>query len=169
MGEINIWNLRAEYWGDVEDVKRIDFRNQKVELEDSGWTDFSSVTFVADSDYEIEEEISRRVNEKLKEEKEYLRNKFDEVSRKESELNMKLKNVESKDRILNELVENERHKFADFVVTTVNNLNSIVDDVYRQSLVANRNEEMKKPTPEYVKYESKVFDREMMKAIEEGK
>ena len=48
-------------------------------------------------------------------------------------------------------------------------MNKIIDDVYRQSQVVNRNEEMKKPTPDYIKYESKVFDREMIKAIEEDK
>lgn len=169
MAEINIWNLRAEYWGDVEDVKRIDFRNQKVELGESGWMDFNAVTFVVDNNYDLENEISSRVDEKLKAEKEYLRNKLDDVSRKESELKIKVKNVEIKDAVLRELVVKEKQKFEEYVATTINNMNRIIDDVYRQSQVANRNEEMKKPTPDYVKYESKVFDREMMKAIEEGK
>ncbi len=34
--EINIWGIRAEHWGELESIKRIDFSNQKVELEESG-------------------------------------------------------------------------------------------------------------------------------------
>ena len=169
MEDMNIWNLRAEYWGDEEEIKRIDFRNQKVELEESGWMDFNAVTFSMKHDYDLENEINKRVEGKLKEEKEYLQNKLNDVVRKESELNVKMKHLENKDNILKELLVKERQKFDEYVVSTVNNMNKIIDDVYRQSQVVSRNEDMKKPTPDYVKYESKVFDREMMRAIGEEK
>lgn len=91
MEDMNIWNLKAEYWGDEEDIKRIDFRNEKVELEESGWVDFNAVTFSMKHNYDLDNEINKRVEGKLKEEKEYLQNKLNDVVRKESELDMKIK------------------------------------------------------------------------------
>lgn len=172
MRDINIWSLKAEYWGDKEDIKRIDFNNQKVELADNGWTDIKDVEFSLDDSYDYyarEREIQDRVDEKLRSEKSLLEAKMRVLKEKEAELEDKLKRIQLKESILKDLVVQERHKFEEYVTSTINNMNKIIDDVYRQSQVANRNEELKKPTPDYIKYESKVFDREIMRAIEEGK
>lgn len=171
VADINIRNLQAEYWGDKEYVTRIDFRNQKVELEESGWVDFNDVNFIYSGKLEVdlEENVQRRVEEALREEREVLSSREQDLMRREFEAKLKVNQLNIKEANFTRKLVQEKQKFEEYVATTINNMNKIIDDVYRQSQVANRNEEMKKPTPDYVKYESKVFDREMMKAIEEGK
>lgn len=171
MSDFNIWNLKANFWGDEETIKRIDFQKEKVELEYSGWQDFSSVEFSYDEpyDYTKDDAITLEVNRKLKEEKAYLETKLQEVRRKELKLDAIEKAHSTREKIIKDLANREKAEFDKYVSDTVRNLNRIIHDVYQQSLVKKKNEEMKQPTPEYIKYEESAFSREMMKAIEEGK
>ena len=164
----NIWNLRATFWGDEEDIVRIDFDKQRVELRESGWQNFNSVEFVIKEPFgsSFEDRVREGVDVKLKSEKETLIRKLEEVAKKEKDLDHRLNLARKRETLIVELSEKERTEFDKYVSDTVRNLNRIINDVYQQSQVKQRNEEMKQPTPEYIKYESKVFGREMMKAIE---